>query len=114
MVAVYTVGLSPMFRALLELPFGLRLVAAVAAQLPIGLVLGMFMPLGVAVLARRHVRLVPWAWGINGCTSVLSAILATILAIHFGFTAVVGLAMALYGLAAAMLYRPLSQAQNNE
>ena len=52
-------------------------------------------------ISDRAPRWVPWAWGINGCASVLSAILATLLAIHFGFTLVVALAMALYVLAAA-------------
>ena len=75
--------------------------------------MGMPFPLGLAQVAKQAPDLIPWAWGINGCASVLSAILATILAIHFGFTVVVGLALALYGLAAAMLYRPLPQAQHN-
>lgn len=47
--------------------------------------------------------MIPWVWGVNGCTSVLSAILATILAIHYGFTVVMGLALALYGLAVVMV-----------
>jgi hypothetical protein len=46
-------------------------------------------------------RLIPWAWGINGCASVIAAVLATLLAIHLGFTAVVLAALLLYGLAAA-------------
>ena len=46
-------------------------------------------------------ELVPWAWGVNGCASVLSAILATLLAMSFGFCVVVLIAMALYVLAAA-------------
>jgi hypothetical protein len=58
---------------------------------------------------------VPWAWAINGCASVLSAILATILAIHFGFTVVVALAVALYIAAAAAFrsfaLRPVDAAQ---
>ncbi len=58
-------------------------------------------PLGLRRVAGRAPALVPWAWGINGCASVLSAPLATLLAIHFGFTAVVGLALVLYLLAAA-------------
>lgn len=41
------------------------------------------------------------AWGVNGRTSVLSAVLATLLAIHFGFTTVVVSAVILYGVAAA-------------
>jgi L-cystine uptake protein TcyP (sodium:dicarboxylate symporter family) len=39
---------------------------------------------------------VPWAWGINGCASVLSAILATLLAMTFGTRTVVLIAAALY------------------
>jgi phage shock protein PspC (stress-responsive transcriptional regulator) len=47
--------------------------------------------------------LIPWAWGINGCASVLSAIFATILAIHAGFITVLLLAIVLYMLAAMAL-----------
>jgi hypothetical protein len=45
---------------------------------------------------------VPWAWGINGFASVVSAVLATLLAIHFGFTFVIVIAMIIY-IAAATL-----------
>jgi hypothetical protein len=45
--------------------------------------------------------LIPWAWGVNACASVIAAILATVLAMHFGFAAVVVFAVALYALAAA-------------
>jgi hypothetical protein len=43
---------------------------------------------------------VPWAWGINGFASVVSAVLATLLAIEFGFNVVIVLALLLYALAA--------------
>jgi len=46
---------------------------------------------------------VPWAWGINGCASVLSAILAILLAMSLGFNAVVLIAIGLYVVAAATL-----------
>jgi hypothetical protein len=45
---------------------------------------------------------VPWAWGINGFASVVSAVLATLLAIHFGFTIVIVLAIIIYIAAAAL------------
>jgi L-cystine uptake protein TcyP (sodium:dicarboxylate symporter family) len=47
--------------------------------------------------------LVPWAWGINGCASVLSAILAILLAMSLGFSAVLLIAIGLYLVAAATL-----------
>jgi hypothetical protein len=40
---------------------------------------------------------VPWAWGINGCASVVSPALATLLAIDFGLTTVLFLALLIYG-----------------
>ena len=64
--------------------------------------MGMPFPLGIARVAQAGPELVPWAWGINGCASVISAILATVLAIHIGFTAVVAVAVLLY-LAAPMV-----------
>ena len=49
---------------------------------------------------------IPWAWGINGCASVVSGILATLLAVHLGFNVVVGLAAGLYLFAALLLRDP--------
>ncbi len=64
--------------------------------------MGMPFPLGLRQVAEDAPGFVPWAWGINGFASVISAVLATLLAIHFGFTAVIVLALLLY-LAAASL-----------
>ena len=63
---------------------------------PLAVSMGMPFPLGIVRVARDSGDLVPWAWGINGCASVVAAVLATLLAIHLGFTAVVLIAVALY------------------
>jgi hypothetical protein len=55
--------------------------------------MGMPFPLALRELDEP---LVPWAWGINGCASVVSATLATLLAVDFGFSAVLWIALALY------------------
>ena len=62
---------------------------------------------GIAHLARENQDLVPWAWAINGCASVIAAVLATLLAMHFGFTVLVLLAAAIYLAAPAALGRVL-------
>ena len=54
------------------------------------------------VLRELEPPLVPWAWGINGCASVVSPVLATLLAVHVGFTVVLWLAIALYALSFAV------------
>ncbi len=64
--------------------------------------MGMPFPLGLLRLADRRPERVPLAWGVNGLFSVLSTILATMLALHAGFTVVVGCALMLYLLAAVL------------
>ena len=56
--------------------------------------------MGLARVEAGDARLIPWAWAINGCASVIGAVLATLLAIHVGFTAVVVAALVLYAVAA--------------
>ena len=58
--------------------------------------MGMPFPLGLQYLSHRNEEAVPWAWGINGCLSVVSASLATILAIEVGFSILMLLAAAAY------------------
>ncbi|MGY6276561.1 spermine/spermidine synthase domain-containing protein [Methylomonas sp. MgM2] len=62
--------------------------------------MGMPFPMGLAKLAKTVPSMLPWVWGINGFASVISAILATLIAMQFGFTVLIGLAIALYLLAA--------------
>lgn len=80
---------------------------SIAAKIPLTLIMiaplaffmGMPFPLALAKLGDIAPNLIPWAWGVNGCASVVSAVLATILAIAIGFNAVIVLALLLYGVA---------------
>lgn len=76
--------------------FAARLVLTAALIAPLGLLMGMPFPLALGSLARHAPGLIPWAWGINGCGSVISSMLATLLAIHYGFSTVVVVAALLY------------------
>ena len=80
----------------------LRIALAIALIAPLAFAMGMPFPLGLARAAAADASVVPWAWGVNGCASVVGAVLATLLAIHFGFAAVVILAVGLYVLAVAL------------
>ncbi len=94
--------LPPLFRQLMPLPDALKILFSIALIAPLAFAMGMPFPLGLARTAGRAASLVPWAWGVNGCASVVAAILATMLAIHVGFAVVVVLAVLLYALAAAV------------
>lgn len=78
------------------LPEGLRILAALGLVAPLGIAMGVPFPQGLAQLQSLAPGLVPWAWAINGCASVVSAALATVLAMAWGFTAVVILALGCY------------------
>jgi hypothetical protein len=99
--ALCLVLLPWLFQHAMGLPDAARILISVALIAPLAFFMGMPFPLGLARVEATDARLIPWAWGINGCASVTGAVLATLLAIHVGFTAVVVAALVLYGVAAA-------------
>ncbi len=105
LVLTYSFGLASVFDTALHMDIASRIAIAFLALLPIGLTLGMFMPLGIASLARENARLVPWAWGINGVGSVLGTTLAVLLAMSFGFHVVACVAAFLYLAGTAVFVR---------
>jgi hypothetical protein len=96
----YAFLLDPLFDRLMLLPLVLRVLVAIVLIAPLAFCMGMPFPLALGHVGARQADDIPWAWAINGCASVLSAVLATLLAIQFGYTAVILLALALYLLAA--------------
>ena len=101
---LYLWGLAPLFGYWMALPDPLKITVSLALIAPLAFAMGMPFPLGLSRVAERAPELVPWAWGINGCASLISAVLATLLAIHLGFSLVVLVALGLYAL--AVLIRP--------
>jgi hypothetical protein len=67
---------------------------------PLAFAMGLPFPLGLTRLARRAPAFVPWAWGLNGCASVIAAIAALLLAIEVGLSATLLVALSLYVVAA--------------
>ena len=92
----YLAVLPPLFHAFLGSPFALRVFIASAVLVPLGLVMGMFFPSGIHIVRRANLNFVPWAWGINGCASVVATVLAVMLAMSYGFRVVTLLALASY------------------
>lgn len=84
-------------------PLPARIALTLGMIAPLAFCMGLPFPLGLSRLAEQAPDLVPWAWGVNGCASVVSAVLATLLAIHLGFAVVILLAVLLYGMAALMV-----------
>ena len=105
----YQFGLDGVTDALLSSPLPVRILAAVVVLAPVGLCLGMFMPLGLSELNRisdEPQRYVAWAWAVNGFFSVIGSVLTTILSMTFGFRVVMFLALVAYA-AAIVAHRRL-------
>jgi hypothetical protein len=96
LTAAAAFGLQPLLRALIDLPFPARVVVSVALLAPAGLGMGMAMPIGIRRLVDLHPGGVPWAWAVNGLTSVLASALAVAIAITAGFTVATLAACACY------------------
>jgi len=80
-----------------------RIMLTLVLIAPLAFCMGLPFPLGLSRLAEQAPQLIPWAWGVNGCASVVSAVLATLLAVQSGFSVVIVLAVLLYGLAALLV-----------
>jgi spermidine synthase len=102
---VYAMVLPPLFGVLMGLPFSGKIAVALGLLGPLGFVMGLPFPLGLARVSDSAPDLVPWAWGINGCASVVAAVMASLLVMHIGFTAVLALALGLYGATPLLLGR---------
>jgi len=87
----------------LGLPDAAKIAISVALVAPLAFAMGMPFPIGLRRLAEADI---PWAWGINGTASVLSSMIATLVAVHFGFSVLVALAALLYAGAAYVPSKP--------
>jgi spermidine synthase len=102
---VYAKILPPLFAGLMGLPLSAKIAVAVGLVAPLGFVMGLPFPLGLARVSDCAPEFVPWAWGINGCASVVAAVMASLLAMHAGFTTVLAVALGLYAVT-PLLLRP--------
>jgi hypothetical protein len=108
---IYVYGLPPLFRWLLGLDLTYRVALSILLLAPLGLLMGMPFPLGIRLVDRVNAALVPWAWGVNGFSSVIGSIMAVMMAQSYGFSLVIGLAVVIYlgGLAAVLSLRRLAE-----
>jgi len=66
--------------------------------------MGMPFPLGLVWLENHFKEGIPWAWGINGCASVIGAVFASLLLMNLKYTTVTAIAVLMY-LATLTIFR---------
>jgi SAM-dependent methyltransferase len=96
LVGVFHAVAPEIFGAYLSTGLSARIAISIAMLAPLGLVLGTFFPTGIRMIEAVDPHLVPWAWAVNGCMTVIGTILSVVLGMTFGFGAVAAIATALY------------------
>ena len=76
---------------------------------PVGFCLGMPFPLGLKALGEENSSLIPWAWGVNGCASVLGSVLALVFAQWLGFWNTLLFSLIFYMIAVMIFSKIFSQ-----
>jgi hypothetical protein len=97
LIILFPIFLDPLSAFALILPEWGRIALAVLAIAPLGFLMGLPFAGGLSVVESRDASLVPWAWAINGSFSVISSVLAVMIALSWGFSAVFWLGAAAYG-----------------
>jgi SAM-dependent methyltransferase len=104
LACLYPLFLPYFFEALLGQSLLIRLLVAIGALVPLSFLMGVPFPSGIRILGTLSPDSVPWAWGINGCASVVSSILSLMVALAVGFSWVLVAAGINYLVGAAVIY----------
>jgi len=99
LIFLYKFLLTPVLKSSINYPLLLKVFFSLLIIAPVAFFMGMPFPLGLKYLSERNNSLMPWAWGINGCFSVISTVLATIIAVEAGYAWVMIIAGIAYILA---------------
>jgi hypothetical protein len=96
---IYTLFLSGLMKTTIGFSLTAKIILSILLIAPPAFIMGMPFPLGLRFLSDRSEIQIPWAWGINGVFSVVSAVLVTIIAVELGFAWVMIFATGAYSLA---------------
>jgi hypothetical protein len=96
---VYLAALPRVLPPMIAFPVPAKALITIVLLAPLAFCMGIPFPAALQRVSANRPSLLAWAWGINGCLSVVGASLATLIAIHTGFPAVILAALAAYALA---------------
>jgi predicted membrane-bound spermidine synthase len=112
-IALFLFGFfaQPLLSSLQSMPTSLRIAAAVALVAPLGVLMGMPLPLGMKFASQQSATLTPWLWAINGATSVCGSVASIAFALSLGVSFLVWMGVAAY-VVAAFVYWHLARTKS--
>ncbi len=97
-ILIYVFFLTPLLNTTIAFTLTTKIIFSTFIIAPPAFAMGMPFPLGLRLLSERELNHIPWAWGINGLFSVISVVLATIVAVELGFSLVLIFAAVAYAI----------------
>lgn len=95
-IATYAAGFDRLCDLALATALPTRITITIATLLPLGFVMGVPFAGGLATLGQPYQRWIPWIMAINGSASVVGSVLATMVALCWGYRCVWGMALICY------------------
>jgi hypothetical protein len=86
-LVIFGIATPSVIRAFQAATTPIRILLATGLLFPAGLFMGMPFPLGMKAASARSSTLTPWLWGINGAMSVVSSVVAVVIAMGAGISA---------------------------
>jgi hypothetical protein len=105
LILIYAGGIGSVIEGISSPPLLIRFVLTFIFLLPLGMMMGIPFPTGMTLLGERQKGLIPWAWCVNGSFSVISSVLAMMIALVLGYSTVLLLASLSYLVAWAALLK---------
>ena len=93
LIIVYALILPTIISSLIGNDLAVKMIFTILLLSPLGFIMGMPFPLGLRAINKQ---IIPWALAVNGAASVLSTVLATLIALSTGYAFVLILAALLY------------------
>jgi hypothetical protein len=101
---LFTFFLSPLLNSIAGYTDSIKLLISFPIVALPAILMGLPFPLGIRALADKAKKNIPWAWGINGCVSVISASLAALLVVEAGFSTVTLVSAIFYGVSMLSMF----------
>ena len=99
LIIAYSMFLPAISDNISPYPMSVKILLAFLTLMPLGFFMGIPFPTGLKILGGKNKSLIPWAWAINGCLSVLAPIVTIMLAIVIGFKIVLWIGALTYAMA---------------
>ncbi|WP_205513875.1 hypothetical protein [Longitalea arenae] len=96
LLVIYAAVLMPLLQQTMQAVMPVKIGIVLLLTGPLAFCMGIPFPAALSWLARSAASEIPWAWGLNGCVSVISTALATIITVEAGSGLVLWLAALAY------------------